>query len=355
VAGFDSAQIRRISEVVSLGLRNTYPGAVFIIGTSKAVSEPICLGYTDQEGAHPVTPDTSYDLASLTKPVATAASLLILIEHAEIRLEQLASDFFALGDAEYLSQVTIKHLLTHTSGLPAHMDLHSKGQTRQEVVSGILAAELSNQPGTTYRYSCLGYILLGIIIEKTAGCGLDEFSAKHLFQPLGMLDTSFRPTQRMLQRVAPTSNLTELEHPQEEVVHDGNAKAMGGVSGNSGLFSTAYDLAIFCSMLLRNDNETLSRTSIDMVFTNLLDSNIGYQTAGWFMSPSGMLPSGDLLPQGTIGHTGFTGTSIVTNRLHDIFAVLLTNRVSNSSDSGAMNMHRRSFHDAVAKEILFCG
>ena len=299
-----------------------------------------------------VEPDTVYDIASLTKPVATATSILILIERGDIHLGQPVTDFFPDHALPHLSQINLRRLLSHTSGLPAWKDFYSQGRKRDEVIAGIVSTPLDNPPGQVYTYTCLGYILLGEMVRMVSGSSLDEFASKNIFQPLGMNDTTFNPCSELLERTAVTANCPARKHTLVGEVHDPNAWAMGGVSGNAGLFSTALDLARFSTMLLSGGAGVLSKAAARLAFENLIDPRIGGHTAGWFIYPNEMLPSGDLLSKQTIGHTGFTGTSVVIDPASDLFVVLLTNRVCRDDDGAEFRRTRRLFHNAVAQAML---
>jgi CubicO group peptidase (beta-lactamase class C family) len=197
----------------------------------------------------------------------------------------------------------------------------------------------------------MGYILLGVIIESIAGCGLDEFSRENCFLPLGMEDTTFGPCGDVLHRTAATSNCPARKRTLVGEVHDGNAWAMGGVSGNAGLFSTAPDLAKFATMMLNGGLGALSPAAVRLAMASMLPPTIGGHTAGWFAYPNDMLPSGDLLSVEAIGHTGFTGTSAVIDPSCDLFVILLTNRVCSAADASEFSKTRRLFHNAVAQAM----
>ncbi|MEN6520732.1 MAG: serine hydrolase domain-containing protein [Armatimonadota bacterium] len=351
--GFDKKRLQMADDIIRRGLDDgLYPGAVYLIGGEAGILEPQCFGYTRPSDGQPVQPDTVFDIASLTKPVATAASLLILIEQGIVEFEQLLSNYLPNSNLTHLSKANIFHLLTHTSGLPAWKDFYTAGQSPNDVIEGILSTHLDNPPGEVYTYSCLGYILLGEIVRITSGMRLDEFAERNIFGPLGMRDTVFNPSGELISRTAATANCPMRDGLLAGKVHDGNAWAMGGVSGNAGLFSTALDLARFAVILLSGGCGVLPEAGVRLMFRNLLDPSIGGHTAGWFIYPNAMLPDGNLQSSGTIGHTGFTGVSMAIDDTCDIFVILLTNRVCRADDGMEFRITRRLFHTTAAQAML---
>lgn len=354
ILGFDSEKLKELDGIIQRGLEDRlYTGAVYLIGGKAGMLEPGCLGRLSWDCGKQVRPDTVFDLASLTKPIATAASILILMEQGRINLEQPLADFFPDSSHKHLHGVNVFQLLTHTSGLPAWKDFYTNSKSPDDVVAGILRTPLDNPPGEIYTYSCLGYILLGEIVRITSGMKIDQFAAKYIFTPLEMKDTMFNPSGEILGRTAVTANSPSRKHSTLlGQAHDGNAWAMGGVSGNAGLFSTALDLAKFGVMLLSEGGGVLLRESVELMFKNLLDPATGGHTAGWFTYPNELLPGKNLQLPGIISHTGFTGTSIVIDGCCDIFVTLLTNRVCKADVGTEFRKTRRLFHDAAMQAML---
>ncbi len=218
---------------------------------------------TYDAGAPPVTADTIYDAASLTKSVVTTTLAAILVEAGHLYLDAPVARYIpewsprlnaGPSDARSLhwhEAVTVRHLLTHTSGLPAHENYFQTADSHEEVVARVLAAPPAYEPGAQSVYSDLGFILLGEIIERLTGRNLDELARDRIFAPLGMAATTFRPADSLRARIAPTeidaAFRRRLVHGE---VHDENAWVMGGVAGHAGMFTTAGDLATFCQMLL---------------------------------------------------------------------------------------------------------
>lgn len=306
------------------GIRHEeYTGAVYMIGRHGKISARGVLGRLGPEYASPVSLDSIFDLASVTKPVATAASLMALVDHGALQLDQAASQFFPERVLPQLTGITLRHLATHTSGLPAWIDMYSQGQSRDEAIEQLLGTKLQHPRGTVYSYSCLGYIILGLIIERVSGKTLADFAADNIFRPLGMNDTCYNPSIDVINRIVHTADCPMSRRKSIAEVQDGNALAMGGYSGNAGLFSTAPDLAVFAQAMLNggefNGVRILSAESVREMFTSQIDPSLGRQSIGFFMPPHGMLPCEDGWSKACAGHTGYSGTCLVIDRSGEPF------------------------------------
>jgi len=313
--------------------RKAFPGAVVAVGRRDTILYLHAFGRLDYEGGRPVTTRTVYDLASLTKVVGLTTAMMQLVEEGRVALDTPAVHYVpAFRD----STVTVRQLLTHSSGLPAWKPLYERAHSREEMFALVDAEPLEVPPGTRMAYSDLGAIVLTQVVEHVTGQRLDRYLQAHLFRPLGMRDTRFRPPASWRSRIAPTEMDTTYRHRLVRgEVHDENAFAMGGVSGHAGLFSTAPDLARFAQMLLRNggteapghggtghivDSATVAE------FTRVQDSTFSSRALGWD-TPSKGSSAGDEMSARAFGHTGFTGTSIWIDPAKDLFVILLTNRV----------------------------
>jgi len=303
--------------------------------------------------ADPVEPDTVFDLASLTKVVATTTSVLILLERGLLSLQSIVGSFFpnCPGDKR---ELTVQQLLTHTSGLPQVL-IHKEVISLEEAVSYILSMDLAYRPGEQVLYSCLGFILLGAIVEKCAGQALDAFCRAQIFEPLEMGDTCFNPPPEMQTRAAYTEWC-----PQERVfiqgrVHDENSYGVGGVAGNAGLFSTGPDLAKFCSMILQDgalgQRKILNSQTVQLLFQDYTSHLGESRTLGWMLKGKGACSGGDLISPGSLGHTGFTGTSIWIDLKRKHYLILLTNRVHPSRSNEGILSFRPLFHNSAVCEI----
>lgn len=357
-ANLDPEKLAAARELLDDGLEaREYTAAVYLVvrhGKAGACGALGRLGGRDDDP--PAAIDSIFDMASVTKPVATASSLMVLVERGALHLNQPVTDFFPGQSLPHLSGVTVKQLATHTSGLPAWRDLFSQDGTREAAIEQLLHTPLENVPGTKHVYSCLGYIMLGLVIEQASGMPLGRFAAESIFKPLGMNDTGLNPVKAKADRIARTANSRGRD---DRIligeVHDENAHAMDGNSGNAGLFSTAPNLAIFAQMMLNGGESKgtrlLSPLSVKKMLTNRIDPSIGGQAYGFFVHPNEMLPYGDLFSDRSAGHTGFTGTSLLIDPEYDMLVILLTNRVLMNRDAPDFLKRRRLFHNIVASAV----
>jgi CubicO group peptidase (beta-lactamase class C family) len=368
--GMDASGLARAAARVDEGVeRGLYPGGVLWVERSGCTALVHSAGHTDFERTRAVDENTIFDLASVTKPVAMASSMLLLCQEGRVHLGEPVTDFFPRRSLPHLKNVTLRHLLTHTSGLPPWKDMYSKGQNRDEVIDELLMIPLDHEPGTYYAYSCLGYIMLSLVLETVAGERLDEFARRRIFEPLGMSNTSFNPDKNSGPAIAATDHCPMRKCKLVGEVHDGNAYALGGVSGNAGLFSTAADLAKFCRAILPSavaaeeasspngtpqpHTRVLSRTAVARMFVNAIPESLGGQTVGWFTYPNDMLCAGDLASRKAIAHSGFTGTAVVIDPEYDLFAILLTNRVCREGEGTEFRHLRRRIFNAVLGSIVW--
>jgi CubicO group peptidase (beta-lactamase class C family) len=352
----ETAGLERIDALVREGLeQRLYSAAVYALARAEEVTTVRAFGWLDEAGGRQAADDSIFDLASLTKPMATAASLLALAEEGALHLEEEVGRFLPVEEPDPLAGIRLRHLLTHSSGLPAWVRYHSQGLEREEILRWVRRQERERPIGARFVYSDLGYILLGAVIEAVAGQGLAEFSRARLFVPLEMMDTSYLPPEELAPRIAAT-RCPDRQRVLVGEVHDGNAASMGGVAGHAGLFGSAPDVARLARMLLRRGrgegHRVLAPLTVDAMARNALPPAVGGCSFGWFTPPNGMLPAGDFLPGDAFGHTGFTGTSLVVVPSLDLAAVLLTNRVYSENGSGDFLRLRRRFHNAVAGALV---
>lgn len=341
-----------LQELVERGLGDgLYPGAAYrVFRMPDQVLASGAVGLAREAPATPATEATVWDLASLTKPLATATSMLILAQDGAFHLEEELVRFLA-APAPALQGVTLRHCLTHTSGLAPWEKLHSQGLSREEILRRVRASVPQRAPGTGYAYSDLGYILLGEVVEAVSGQSVAEFAARRVFGPLGMKETGYLPPQDHHDRIAATRCPDRARILVGEV-HDGNCDAMGGVAGHAGLFGTLADLETYGRMVLNegewNGVRILSLLAVRQMARNQNPEGINGHTLGWFTRPNGYLPAGDFLPADTFGHTGFTGTSLLLSPSLGLGAILLTNRVYQERDAGDFLRFRRRWHNAAA-------
>jgi beta-N-acetylhexosaminidase len=335
-----------LEDAVEAGLT---PGAVVVVGTSRGGAWTRAVGRTDwAEGAPPVDDSTLYDMASLTKVVATTSAVMRLVESGRVALDEPLSTYLPQwGFGGWRDSVTVRRLLTHTTGLPPFVEFwrESEGGLRGDsaYVAAISRLVLGRRPGTRYEYSDLGFILLGAMVAAVADTSLDGFVEAEFWEPLGMRSTGFNPSGP-LGRIAPTEVDRVLRRTHVHgVVHDENAWAMGGVAGHAGLFSTATDLARFAHMLLRAGRLGESRVlgpGVVAMFTERqpdMDRALGWDAA----QGTGIAES---FSDAAFGHTGFTGTSLWIDPERDLYVILLTNRVNPTRERTGIGVLRRAVH-----------
>ena len=327
--GMSAARLASIDRIVMRGINaGGYPGASVVIGRNgyavyqKGFGK---LGWTTSSAR--VTADRSiYDLASLTKVVGTTTAAMVLYDQGRLELDAPVSTYLPAFSGGWKDSVTVRHLLTHRSGLPAGRDLWRIARTPDEARAAVLSTNLECRPGQCYIYSDLGADVLGFVIEAIAGESLDVFLHDKVFEPLGMNDTFFRPADSVTYRIAPTEIAPPRGYPLKGEVHDENAYALGGVAGHAGLFSTAADLSIFAQMMLNGGSYNGVRVVSDTTVALFTRRAAGTRALGWDTA-DGDGGSGKFLDSRAYGHTGYTGTSIWIDPERQMFVLLLTNRV----------------------------
>jgi len=345
---------RTITEAITAGV---FPGAVVLVTREGAVCKRTAYGHSllyhdlcrRQEQPIPMTPETIFDLASLTKVVVTTTAVLQLAERGRIALDAPVCtylDGFARPDKR---AITVRQLLTHTSGLPADRPSYRRFHGAEAIVAAVGRARLAGAPGARVIYSDLGFIALGAIGAIVARVSLDRYAATHIFAPLGLRHTGYLPPPAAHARIAPT----EYRRGRALVwggVHDEKAAAMGGVSGHAGLFGTADDLAVFTTMLLnegRHGSRQIVRPeTVRAMFTAQTGALSPSRGLGWLRDDPSFM--GTLASEHTTGHTGFTGTSIVLDLARRLSVILLTNRVHPSRNGPAIGPTRAAVAGAAA-------
>ena len=294
--------------------------------------------------------DTVFDLASLTKPVAAAAVILQFVELGQIHLRQPVSRFFEdeFGPLPHLSGVEVRHLLTHTSGLPPIpiWPPPPAKASRHELIASVLTTPILRPAGVGYTYSDTGYILLGEIAARVAGKPLEECFRDGVAGPLSLTTLGFCPSSVLRERAAPTGA------EAAGTVHDPRARDLGGAAGHAGLFGTASDLLTFAEAIRTGGSLILSRASVARMSVSQIPPTVGAQSLGWFCSGNDYLPQGDLFSDRSFGHSGFTGTALLIDPASDISLVLLTNRVINQTVDGSRFLRlRRLWLNTVAAAL----
>ena len=348
-AGVSSERLAQINAVIEEEIANKrLPGAVVVAGRKGRVVWRQSYGARAlQPAREPMTPDTIFDVASLTKVVATATSIMILVERGKLRLSDPVSLHIPELKGEGRERITIEQLLTHISGYAPDFDLRERWTGYDEAIKRLIKEPLRNPPGTRFTYSDIGFIALGEVVARAGKMPLDQFAQKNIFGPLRMTSTGFRPNAALESRIAPTEKrrgqLSYLGDTATNVgaegdvwlrgqVHDPTSYRMNGVAGHAGLFSTANDLAIYCQMILNGGSyggvRVLSPLTIaQMTRPRIVSSSGNTRGLGWDMNTSYSANRGELFPLGSFGHTGFTGTSIWIDPASEMFVVFLSNRV----------------------------
>jgi len=303
-------------------------------------------------GSPPVTDSTLFDLASVTKVVATTTAAAMLEEEGRLDLDQRLA-WYLPGITDTVKQrITVRQVLTHRGGFEAFAPLYREFRGREQYLRQIDARPLAYRPGTRTVYSDWDLVLVGLLVERITGEELDRWTAAHVFAPLGMRDTRFRPGPSLRPRIAATEFDSARGHIWGEV-HDPNAWALGGVAGHAGLFGSARDLAVFAQMLLNGGEyggvrilrpETVARwTTPEFARSS--------RALGWD-TPSRNSSAGRYFGPRSFGHTGYTGTSIWVDPERGVFVILLTNRVDPTSENQKHVALRRAVADAVQSAIL---
>lgn len=325
------------------------PGAVYAILDKNGTLVENAVGFSHKDKKIPMTMDTLFDLASLTKVCATLPSIFLLIEKGRIDVDDPIQMFFP---ESVNGELTLRDLLTHTSGFPPSFPFYQYRWTKEEILNYILS--INAEPGKHTVYSDLNFILLGLLVEKLTYQPLDVFTEESVYRPLGMTHTCFNP-QTDLQYIAPTEWLPDANKFQWGEVHDENAHYMGGVSGHAGLFSNLHDLKIYVHMLMNEGKTEQGNYFISPAtlltsrknYTKHLEYNRGL---GWQLADDRYSPGGYYVSDQGYGHTGFTGTSFWIDPESDLGFILLSNRVHISRQIN-MNRIRRIVNNLAMSEL----
>ncbi len=321
------------------------PGAVYYLEHQRRIYEKAYGHLTYENDAAPVHVDTIFDAASLTKIIATTPSVMMLVEEGKLKLDAHLTDYFpecANGGKE---AITLRQLLTHTSGLSASLAPKPPWSGAAAALALACKQKVTHPPGTFFRYSDINFVLLGELVKKASGLPLDQFAARRIYGPLGMRDSGFLPLQRFAaERIAPTQLITEASLVESlhgdlaagsvlrGVVHDPTARFMGGVAGSAGLFTTAADLARYARMILNGGEldgvRILSRESVRLMTTVQTPEAVASRRAiGFDIDSAYSRPRGTVFPIGSYGHTGFTGCILWIDPFSKTFYIFLSNRV----------------------------
>ncbi len=303
------------------------PGGVVVVGHHGRIIYRKAFGFRSIEPVRErMTAETIFDLASLTKCIATTTAVMELWQDGRIRLNDPVASYLPEFAQNGKADITIRELLTHYSGLAPDLDLKTDWHGREAAFERAMQQTPVHPPGTRFVYSDINFEVLGFLVEKVSGMSLDQYTAKHIFAPLGMQHTRFLPPAAWLPETAPTQ-YDEQNHMLRGTVHDPTARRMDGVAGHAGLFSTADDLAKFAQALL-DGKGVLRRATIEKMSTPQQPlTAAALRGLGWDIDSPFSTNRGELFPIGSYGHTGFTGTSVWMDPTTDTYIILLTNAV----------------------------
>ena len=317
------------------------PGGVLLVGHNGRIVYRKAFGSRSLEPTRePMTLETIFDLASLTKCVATTTAVMQLFEAGRVRLNDPVAAYLPEFGQNGKQDVTVRELLTHYSGLAPDVDLSATWRGRDAAFKMAMEQKPEHPPGSRFEYSDINFEVLGFLVERVTGEPLDEYTEQHVFRPLGMRHTRFLPPDGWRTTIAPT------EYDQDGVmlrglVHDPTARRMGGVAGHAGLFSTADDLAVFAEALL-GGRKVLHRATVEKMTTPQQPANgASLRGLGWDIDSPFASNRGELLPVGSFGHTGFTGTSLWIDPVTDTYIILLTNAVHPRGGKSVVSLRAR--------------
>ena len=363
--GLSSEKLNYIDTVIYKNINDgNLPGAVVIVGGKNGVVFRKAYGYSWLVPEKiPMKLETIFDLASVTKPVATATSIMILLERGYISLEDEVRKYIPefkpyIDESGKEYHAKIYHLLTHTSGLPDYTNVDSiKSKYGYPAPDGTIQTICNlprfAPPGKEFKYSCLGFITLAEIVKRVTGKNIAEFSTENIFKPLGMYKTTYNPNDELKKLCAPTEFRNGKIICGE--VHDPLAYVQGGISGNAGLFSTGDDLAIFAQMILNKGEykgkRILGSKTIELMTSVFPKVEFAGRGLGWDINSAYMQQRGDIFEIGSFGHTGFTGTSIHISFQENIFIIILTNRVHPDGKGNVASL-RRAIANIIAGAII---
>ena len=352
-------QLTGVDQVVQAAIeRGEVPGAVLIVGDADGVFYRTAYGNRALKPEPvPMTADTVFDMASLTKSTATAASIMLLIERGKLSLDDTIAEYIPDFGQNGKQDITVKMLLLHRGGLTPDNSLKDYVGTREYMIGRIHALPTRWEPGTTYKYTDVGFIMLGELVEAIDGRNIDQFSREEIFVPLGMDETTYLPVGDLAERCAPTEFIDGEWRLAE--VHDPRAYRLGGLAGHAGLFSTADDLARYCRMLLnKGELDGVRVFSEETVATitkprELHGDDNGWRTYGFSTHTSDRSARGAIFdPDASFGHTGWTGTAYWIDPVNNLFYVLLTSRCHSNGSEGTAGPIRREVATYIGEVLI---
>jgi uncharacterized protein YbbC (DUF1343 family)/CubicO group peptidase (beta-lactamase class C family) len=363
--GFDADRLSRLDGVIDRAIeQKKIPGAVVLVGRRGCLAYARAAGLRAvSPGREPMTRDTVFDLASLTKPIATTTAVMMLVEEGAIRLSDRITHFLPEFDNHGKGEITVEHLLRHRAGLIADNPIRDYEQGADAAWKKLAELDLMTRPGAAFRYSDVGFLILGKLVARQCGKPLDVFAKERIFEVLGMKDTQFRPLASSptpavvpAERIAPTERDAPNGQMLRGVVHDPRARALGGVAGHAGLFGTADDLALFVQTLLNGGRgpggqRILSPLAVRALVDAATTPENERRGLGWDVQTSYSAPRGSLFGPNSFGHTGFTGTSVWIDPETETFVIILTSRLHPDGRAPSPGAFRSEIATVVAAAI----
>ena len=339
--------------------QRVFPGAaVAVTHQGKLIAHQGLGRFTYETSSPAVTAETIYDLASVTKVIATTAACMILYDRGLFKLDLPLVEVLPEFDGSSSGQkdarrrkTTVRMLLAHSSGLPAYIKLFQTARNKDELLQQALQIPLTAAPGSRAEYSDIGFILLGQALEKLSGEPLDQFCQREIFAKLNLAATCFNPPASLKHSIPPTEDDRTFRHRLiQGEVNDENASVMGGVAGHAGCFSTALDVSVFAQCMLQGGSPLVKKETLE-IFTRRQDTPTGTSRALGWDTPSQPSQSGKYFSSRSYGHLGYTGTSLWIDPDHQLSVTLLTNRTWPDRSSQSIKQIRPAFHDAVIEAL----
>ncbi|MCE0745029.1 beta-lactamase family protein [Acetobacter sicerae] len=337
--------------------REEIPGVVAVIGQGDLILHGAVMGHRALVPApEPMSWDTRFDMASLTKATITAPALMQFWEQGAFQLDDPVSRYLPDFAQNGKAAITIRHLLTHYSGLAPDLDLSTPWSGKDEAVRRAMAAMPQAPAGQHFVYSDINFIVLGLLVEQFSQLPLNVYATRRILQPIGMQESGFLPPETLRPLIAPTQ-YDENHIPLRGVVHDPTARRMGGMAGHAGLFSDAHDMALYASSLLdrlagRASNYPLRAETLRLMTSPQSPGATDRRGLGWDIATHYSTPRGDIFPVGSFGHTGYTGTSLWMDAASSAFVLILTNRVHPLDANGKAIVKLRHDVATVAARAL---
>ena len=354
--------LQSMTETLHKGIPDSaYPGFVFLGAKDGQVFYYENGGnFTYDNSSKPMEKTTIFDMASITKVMSTTIAAMLLYDKGKLDLDQKVAGILPGFSANGKENVTFRHLLTHSSGLPAwnplfkNTDNPEKINSSDEMVEKLLNLPLQQPAGEKTVYSCMGFITLGKAIEKITGKNLDEYVVENIYKPLGMNHTFYNPDEKYYSQIAPTEIDSTRGGVLQGKTHDENGYYLNGISGNAGLFSTAEDIAIFCQMMLNKGTHNgvkIFKPETVELFTKLHQVGENQSRGLGWQKPTGENSAGKYFSPASFGHTGYTGTALWIDPEKQLFGIFLTNRVYPSRNRHNLYKFRSKVFDKLQKAL----